>query len=344
MVTRNVATEGTPGFTVKGKSLKHKPGKDTLMPRGKNIDINPEKTEMRAKCAGMVQFINSTVNVSNLYKVNGDCDIAVGNIDFDGSVQISGCVRSGHTIKATGGVVVSGVVEAATIIAGGNVEIKSGMQGGDKGKIEAGGNITALYIERGTAIADGSMTVDVSIKSILEVGGTLTAKGKRGAIIGGRVSVAGEITANYIGALSNVQTEVEVGAMPRKRARLQVLEKEMERISAEMVKLDQLTAYLAKSKGKMDQATWDKLNLSGAENRRINQQAIEEHNAEITELHNEIDHATRGKVHVLNNVYAGTRIIIANDTYKVVDDIQYATFSYRNGEVTYGPCEKSKTG
>ena len=343
LVTRILATEGAPGATVKGKSIKHKPGKDTLMPRGKNIDVNPEKTEMSAKCSGMVQFINSSVNVSNLYKINGDCDIGVGNIDFDGSVQISGCVRSGHTIKATGSVVVAGVVEAATIIAGGNVEIKSGMQGGDKGRIEAGGNITALYIERGTAIADGSMSVDVSIKSILEVGGSLIAKGKRGAIIGGRASVAESITANYIGALSNVQTEVEVGAMPRKRARLQALEKEMERISAEMVKLDQLDAYLAKTKGKMDQATWDKLYLSGGENRRTNQQALQEDGLEVNDLKHEIEHATEGKVHVLNNVYAGTRIIIANDTYKVTDDIQYATFRYRNGEIIYGPCEKSKS-
>ena len=344
LVSRELATEGTPGATVKGKTIKQKPGKEALMPRGKNIVFNPDKTEMRAKCSGMVQFINGTINVSSLYKVNGDCDMGVGNIDFDGSVQISGSVRSGHTVKATGGIVIGGVVEAATIIAGGNVEIKSGMQGGDKGRIESGGNISVLYIERGTAIADGSMNVDVSIKSILEVGGSLTAKGKRGAIIGGRASVAGNITANYIGALSNVQTEVEVGAMPRKRVRLQTLEKDLEKLEGEMTKLDQLNVYLAKTKGKMDQETWDKLNLSGAENRRTYEQTIDEHKAEIGDLKHELEHSTDGKVHVLSNAYAGTRIIIANDIYKVNDDIQYATFKYRDGQIIFGPCEKSKTG
>ena len=342
LVTRELATEGTPGVTVRGQQIKQKPGKDSVMPRGKNIIFNSDKTEMTAKCSGMVQFINGTINVSSLYKVNGDCDMGVGNIDFDGSVQISGSVRSGHTVKATGGVVVGGVVEAATIIAGGNVEIKSGMQGGNRGRIEAGGNITILYIEGGTAIANGSMTVDVSIKSIIEIGGSLIAKGKRGALIGGRASVAGEITANYLGALSNVQTEVEVGAMPRKRARLQELEKDMEHIALEIIKLNQLDAYLAKTKGKMDQETWDKLYLSGIENRRTYNQTMEEYQAEIGDLKHDIEHSTNGKVHVLGNVYAGTRIIIANDVYKVNDDIQYATFRYKDGQITYGPCEKSK--
>jgi uncharacterized protein (DUF342 family) len=342
LLTREPATEGTPGYTVRGNEIKQKPGKDALMPRGKNVDINPEKTHMFAKCSGMVQFINNAIAVSSLYKINGDCDIGYGNIDFDGSIQVSGAVRSGHTLKATGRIVVGGSVEAATLIAGGNVEIKGGMQGGDKGLIEAGGTITALYIERGTAIAADSITVDVSIKSNIESGGSFTAKGKRGAIIGGKVSVAGDIITNYIGALSNVQTEVEVGAMPQKRARLLQLEQEQERIAGDMTKLVQLKAYLAKSAGKLDQATWDKLFLSGEENKKIYEQNILENNAELAEIKREIEHATDAKIHILNNVYAGTRLVIGNDAYKVTDDIQFATFRYKDGQITYGPCEVSK--
>jgi len=342
LVTREAATEGKPGYTVKGNIISQKPGKEAIMPRGKNVDVNPEKTHMFSKCSGMVQFINNAINVSSLYKVNGDCDIGIGNIEFDGSVQVSGAVRSGHTINATGSVVIGGGVEAATIIAGGNVEIKGGMQGGDRGLIEAGGTITALYIERGTAIANDSVFVDVCIKSNIESGGSFVAKGKRGAIIGGRVSVAGDITANYIGALSNVQTEVEVGAMPRKRARLQALEQEQEKLAGEMNKLVQLKAYLSKMAGKLDQEIWDKLFYSGEENRKIYEQNIEENDAELAEIKREIENATDGKVHVLNSVYAGSRIIIGSDTYKVNDDIQFATFRYSEGQITYGPCEKSK--
>ena len=44
LVTRRPATEGSPGFTVKGKGLKQRPGKEIAMPRGENVEINAEKT------------------------------------------------------------------------------------------------------------------------------------------------------------------------------------------------------------------------------------------------------------------------------------------------------------
>jgi len=342
LVTRTQATAGTPGMSVKGRDIKQKPGKEVNLPRGKNVIVNAEKTEMTSMYSGMVQFQHSSVNVSSVYKVNGDCDLSVGNIDFDGSVHISGSVRSGNTIKATGGVIVGGTVEAATIIAGGNVEIKNGVQGADKGRIESGGSVKALYIERGTVIADGPITIDVSIHSHIETGGTLTAIGKRGAIIGGRAGAAGNIIANYIGAISNTQTEVVVGVVMRKRERISFLEREIERLNNELVKLDQLDAYLEKTKSKMDKETWDKLFMSGGENRRMDEELLEDCNAEMAVLIYELEHATEGRVHVFETAFSGTRITIGATTHKVNDEISFATFRFKDGEIVYGPCEISK--
>jgi len=268
--------------------------------------------------------------------------MSVGNIDFEGSVHISGSVRSGHTIKATDGINVGGGVEAAKLIAGGNIEVKGGMQGSGKGTIEAGGSVSIMYIEQGLISADGPVTVDVSIHSKIETGSTLHAKGKRGAIIGGKASAAGDIVVNFIGALSNTKTEVEVGVMPRKRARLLVIEKEMERIAADKLKLDQLDAYLAKSKGAMDNETWTKLHLSGIENRKLNETDAKAFTEEMEELKYEMEHATDSKVHVFDTVFNGSRIGIGSSAFNVNDEISYATFKYSDGEVVWGPCELSK--
>ena len=342
LVTRTVATEGEPGLSVRGNPIKQKPGKETSLPRGKNVNYNEERTEIHAACAGMVEFVNNAINVSSVYKINGDCDMSVGNIDFEGSVHISGSVRSGHTIKATDGINVGGGVEAAKLIAGGNIEVKGGMQGSGKGTIEAGGSVSIMYIEQGLISADGPVTVDVSIHSKIETGSTLHAKGKRGAIIGGKASAAGDIVVNFIGALSNTKTEVEVGVMPRKRARLLVIEKEMERIAADKLKLDQLDAYLAKSKGAMDNETWTKLHLSGIENRKLNETDAKAFTEEMEELKYEMEHATDSKVHVFDTVFNGSRIGIGSSAFNVNDEISYATFKYSDGEVVWGPCELSK--
>ena len=342
LVTRVPATEGTGGVTVKGKAIKQKPGKNVNLPKSKNVETNDDKTEMRAMCSGMVEYLNKSVIVSSVYNIEGDCDLSTGNVDFDGSVHISGSVRSGNTVKASGAVVVGGVVEAANILAGGNVEVKGGMQGANKGTIEAGGSVTIMFIERGTVLADGPVTVDVSIHSIIETGGSLTAKGQRGAIIGGRVSASGDITANITGSVSGAQTDIEAGMAPRKRARIQTLESEIERLKAEMVKLDQLNAYLEKTKGKIDPGTWDKLFRSGAENRLTYKQDLEDCYEEINELNNELENAAEGKVHIFDTAFHGTKITIGSGTFRVGDEIQYSTFKNKNGEIVYGPCEQGR--
>jgi len=342
LITRTYATEGEPGTTVRGNPIRQKPGKEALMPRGKNIEVNEEKTEMKSTSSGMVEFVNNAINVSNVYTVNGDCDISVGNIDFEGSVHISGSVRSGNTVKATDGINVGGSVEAATLIAGGNVEVKGGMQGSSKGKIEAGGAVSVMFIERGTIIADGPVTVDVSIHSKIETASSIQATGKRGAIIGGQAGAAGDITANFIGALSSTRTDIEVGFMPRKRNRLITLEKEMERLDADKVKLNQLSAYLDRTKETMEQEMWEKLYKSGVENRRTNEDDTAAVIDEMEAIRYEMEHATDSKVHVLETAFNGSRISIGSSTYKIIDDVSYATFKYDEGEVVYVPCEKSK--
>ena len=342
LVKRVLATEGTPGTTVKGKEIKQKPGKDVNLPKGKNVDVNEDKTEMRAKCSGMVEFARGSVNVSNIYNVSGDVDVSVGNIEFDGSVHISGSVRAGHSIKAGGGVVVGGTVESSTIIAEGSVEVKGGMQGADKGKIESGGSVNILFVERGTVVAEGSINIDACIHSNLAAGGSITAKGARGCLIGGHVGAARDITARSIGSVAHTLTDVEVGVMPKKRERIAFLETELDRLAGELVKLDQLDTYLSSAKDKTPPETWEKLYLSGIENRRLNDQATEQYTEELNVLKYELEHATNGKVHVLETVYPGTRIIIASDVYKVNSEIQFSTFRHRDGEVIYGPCEQGR--
>ena len=345
LLTREAATAGLPGTTVKGVTINQKPGKEVTFPRGKNVDINDDKTEMYAQYSGMVEFVNNSVNVSNVYTVKGDCDLSVGNIDFDGSVHISGSVRSGSLIKATGGVIVDGSVEAATIIAGGNVEIKGGMQGADKGLIEAGGAVSILYVERGIIHADGPVTVDVSMHSIIESGDTLTAQGRRGAIIGGHAGSCGNIVANYLGTVSNTRTEVSVGVTPRKRARLQFLEKETSRIAGELINLDKLDRYLEKSKDAMTPEKWELLYRSSVENRQLHAEELEALTVEKNTLVYDMEHATGGKVHVFDTVFSGSRVVIGSDAYVVNDEINYVSFKFDNNEsnVVYGPCELSKS-
>lgn len=342
LVTKTLATEGKDGMTVKGNIIKAKPGKDIALPRGKNVLFNDEKTEMHSAVSGFVEYVNGMLNVSNVYSVKGDCDISTGNIDFEGSVQISGSVRNGSQIKATDGIYIGGSVEAAVLIAGGNVEVKGGMQGADKGRIEAGGTVSIMFVERGKILSDGPITVDVSIHSHLETSGMIYALGKRGAIIGGTANAGEDIITNYIGALSGTKTSVGVGFLPRKRKRIEELEKELMKLETDKTKLAQLDAYLEKTKGTGNKETWDKLHISGIENKKINAEAMTRVKSDIERLKAEMQNAINHRVHVFETAFNGSSISIGSATYIVSDDVSFATFKYKDGDVIYGSCEKNK--
>ena len=78
------------------------------------------------------------LSVVNVYEVNGNLDMSMGNIDFNGDVNITGSVRSGVTVHAMGSIYVGGFVEGATLIAGKDIVLKDGVNTKNSGKIEAG--------------------------------------------------------------------------------------------------------------------------------------------------------------------------------------------------------------
>ena len=336
LVTRTPPTSGEPGVTVKGRELAPKPGKDIRMPKVKNAVINEENTTIISSSGGMVTFTNNTVFVSSVYQINGDCDMSVGNIDFNGSVNITGNVISNMIVKATGNIVVGGVVESSQIIAGGSIELKRGIQGNmDKGKLIAGGDIVAQFIERASASAEGNIMADVIIHSSVVAGRSVIMSGKRASIIGGTLRLTEEVVAKTLGTMYHVQTDIEVGIHPRKRDRMKFLQDNLAKLKDELEKLEKLAVYLSKPKNNLTEQE----RLTMRKNALLKAQELANTYSENTEELNRItvesDAATNGRVHVSDTVNPGVKISISAGTFKVEDTIQYATFKYRQGELTF---------
>lgn len=338
LVTRELATEGEPGFTVKGRELKAKPGREVSLPKSRNTVINEAKTELRAACSGMVELAGGSVLVSNVYNIKGDVNLGVGNIIFDGSVVISGNVESGFIVKATGGISIGGVVEGSAIIAGGNVEVKRGIQGMDKGKIVAGGSVVTQFIERASVSAGEDIVADAIMHSTVEAGRNLILNGKRGSIFGGSARVAREVTAKVVGSVSHAQTEIEVGLPPQKRNRIKKLQEELEKVREEIDKIQKLETYLARSDA-MEPAKREAVLASIVGNKEQNNKLFTEYSEELNRLMEEMEHANDGKVHVTDTVYPGARISIGSGSYRVNQEMRFSTFKLRDGEVAFAACE-----
>lgn len=83
----------------------------------------------------------SSLAIESVYEIKEDVSLKTGNIDFNGTVIIRGDVPTGFSIKASGDILIDGLVEAAHIEAKGSVTIVKGIVGSRTGGIIAGGKM-----------------------------------------------------------------------------------------------------------------------------------------------------------------------------------------------------------
>jgi uncharacterized protein (DUF342 family) len=159
---------------------------------------------------GCVQRAGGRLTVRKLYEVAGNVDFKVGNIDFDGRVTITGDVLPGFSVKATGDVAITGMVENASIEAGQHLSIKGGVAGRGTTRLQAGGRIEARYL-RGTSVEGGERVVVTAecVDSQIACEGDLLVE--KGTIIGGSVRAGGDVRANLLGSDMGVATSITAG-------------------------------------------------------------------------------------------------------------------------------------
>ncbi|WP_252891407.1 DUF342 domain-containing protein [Thermoclostridium stercorarium] len=178
-------TPGIDGINVMGSIIKAVSGKPARIVKGSNVYTSEDGLSFYSAINGQVKYENDKLSVFATYEVPADVDNSTGNINFVGSVFIRGNVLSGFTVEAGGDVEVFGVVEAATIKAGGNIILRRGMTGNNKGVLIAGGNIVARYIENSIVEAANDLKAEAIMHSDVKCGNRLELGGRKGLLVGG---------------------------------------------------------------------------------------------------------------------------------------------------------------
>lgn len=199
------------GRSVTGEVIPAHVGKPVKAPAGQNTRMNEEYTQLLATCDGQVLFKNELFHVVQVLDIPGDVDNSVGNLDVLGDLLIHGNVADGFTLKATGNIVVMGLVEGAFLNAGGNIQVSVGMKGNFKGVLEAKGNVQCKYLENCTVRAGGNLVANSAINCTIACGDSVLVLSGRGVIIGGQVGAVNMIKAKMIGNEFNRATALVLG-------------------------------------------------------------------------------------------------------------------------------------
>jgi len=322
------------GYDVTGKKLKPADIRKLVLKFGRNVEISEDKTEIYAACSGHVSLVEGRVFVSDLMMVE-NVDPSTGNIEYEGNVQINGNVMTNFSILAKGNVEVRGVVEGAEIVAGGNITIARGMNGMSRGKLKAGGNIVAQFIENASCEAQGYVEAGSIMHSTVLAGTEVHVNGKKGFISGGKVSAATLIDVKILGSDMGTDTVVEIGVSPTAKRRYRELGSLIEANNKTINRaIPILEAARDKNNNGISLSEDQKENLKGLSKmirEKVND--IHAYNKELEELTQIMSDERNACVTVHDTVYPGTKIVISDVSKIIKDSMSYCRFIKDRGDV-----------
>ncbi len=330
---------GEPGQDVFGRRIPPRNVRNRSLEYGLNITRSEDGTEIFSDVTGHVTLKTGKVFVSNVYEVPADVDSSTGDIDYEGSVHVRGSVRGGFTVVAKENIVVEGSVEDAMLIAGGDIIVKRGIVGKQKGYMEAQGNVITKYIENAKISAGGYVETGSIIYSEVGAGEDVIVADKKGFINGGTIRASGRVEANTIGSTMGSKTTIEVGMNPERKERYSFLlktisagQEEINRIKPVLDKYKQVIASGAELDAK-NRAYF--LQLSN----RIQEIEAEsqEYTQEFNDLRKELLAGQHAKIIVRRDIYPGVELNISDTLFYVKDKRSFCSIERKNGEISFLP-------
>jgi uncharacterized protein (DUF342 family) len=323
---------GKSGVDVYGNLLKALDGKPVVLPKGKNVEVSQDGASLLSKIEGCIEYIDGKINILQQFEIPENVDASTGNVYFVGNIHVKGDVLTGYVIEAEGSIVVEGIVEAASLKAGGDVVLKKGISGRGKGKIIAGNNVISKYIENSNVEAGNMVQAEVIMHSNIKAGEKIELIGKKGLMVGGEISAGHQILANTIGCSMGTATIIEVGQNPYLREKYKVLKGNMDKKEDELEKLHQMAESIMKLK-EQGRANPQKIEMLTRLLKGIGsvKEELTIFKNEKMEIEEGLREAIKGEVKIKNNVYPGTKVFIGNPSISV-DDILGRSIIHRNGE------------
>lgn len=231
------------GRNIYGTVLHGRTGLAAVVPAGENTSVSADGTLLTAAKAGSLIYRKGKYCIDPILKVE-NVDTAMGNIRFNGDVVVRGIVQEGFEIHSKGNVRIQGQVEGASIYADGNILLDSGINGMNHGILQAGGDITAKYIENCKVTAGGNIKTEGIVNATVETDGNIEIAGKRGRIAGGKLTVFGSIKTRRVGSKSAVHTTIILGTTPTIMKEKTELSTALKGLTEEFAKMQKDLAYL----------------------------------------------------------------------------------------------------
>ncbi len=330
---------GKPGIDVYGVIIRPNKVVNRILRHGNKVHLSEDGLQMFSDVDGHVSLVDNRVFVSDTYEVPADVNASTGDIVYDGNVIIRGNVITGFSVRARGDIEVNGVVEGAYLEAGGQIILKRGMQGMNKGILRAGGNVITKFLENAEVIAGGYISTESILHSKASAKGDVIVGGKRGFVTGGEIHSGTLISVKTAGSQMGTATLMEVGIDPRILEEFRELDKKIAVLLADKDRLAQAILLFRKKLSTGTPMTAERMdNLKQlTQNNILLETQIKEARKRHDELRVEVENTTSGAIKVSDVVYPGTKLMISNVIYFVREEIHHSKFIRDKADIKVVP-------
>lgn len=325
LVSITEGEDGIPGRDIYGNIIPPVDGKTPAMPKSVNTYLSDDSMQMYAAKNGRVVLRGKEILVDDKIVVP-NIDNESGNIIFAGDIHVKGDVLSNFTIEAEGNIIVEGIIEGATVIAGGNVEFKRGINGSGKGYVKCGGSFRASFVESSEIVAGEDIIADSVINSTLMAGNKIVVEGKKGLLVGGEAKARNSIYAENAGNDFFVRTLLEVGVDIDVLIKLDDMEKKVKKI-------------VEKNRAKMEA---ENVTLHGVRKNYHSGSVVSKELSEameiIEELKNKVYIASDASITIGGMIYPKVFLKICGIAYENKSNNAKSEYRVKDGEVQSFPC------
>lgn len=332
---------GEDGFSVSGKPLKAYHGKEKKFKLDPSVRADyADRHTYVSTIKGMPVFTDQGVHVENILKLD-EVSLGSGNIRFDGSVQVKQGVNPGMLLEATGDIKIGGLVDNATVISGGNIEIGGGIIGlkspslsadqptKENAVVRAKGNIKARFIQDAWVESNASiMAQKLIMHSRLWASDSVKLSGA-GQLVGGHTLATDYIEAGQLGTLASVPTLLEVGPLDAVRDEMSKVQQKLKEGMEQAKQLKALIHRIREEKRRISPEKKEQI-LKARETISNAMAALEQRRHELEQ---EAQARRKSKVKALKKAYSGCNIVIADTGRVLKEDFGKATFYLEAGEI-----------
>lgn len=172
---------------------------------------------------GVPVIDNQAISLNKSMIVEGDVNLRSGNIRFDGPVEIHGSIDTGSVVMTKGDLIVHGTIRGAHVKASGSITVYSGIITGTEGRIYAGGDVKADFVENSSVTCGGNLIVSKALLNCrIFCNGSIHVRSATGVLAGGKVICRERVKTSNLGFKRGASTDLVVGVDWRIAKRIEI--------------------------------------------------------------------------------------------------------------------------